>query len=391
MKIVDVKSIIISIPFKKPEIWAWGIRKGISNIIIEITTDEGLTGLGEISGFLPVTVLEQIVQETKQLLIGETPFCVEEFTKRFYAVGGWQYYRRIGNHVLCGIETALWDLIGKICKQPILNFFGGKVRSNIEYMYYLLRDDIEKMSCEAKAAVKEGYRTIYFKVGVNPKEDKAMVKAVREAIGDDIKLRVDANGVWSVGTAISILKHLEKYNLEFIEQPVVIGDLEGMKQVKNATGIPVAANESSWTGYDVLEIIKRKAADIVLIEPCQDGGLLAFKKTAAMAELEGLPVIKHSFGELGISTCASAHVISTASNFIFANQTYIPFLTDDVIQRDAYNYNGGILKLNTENPGIGVSLNREKIIHYNEFYNQKGNLNVSTEITEDYISWTPKY
>jgi len=391
MKITDVKTTLISVPFQRPEVWAWGKRTGISSVIVEITTDEGLTGMGEIAILPSVAVLERIVQEAKPLLIGETPFCIEAFTKRFYGIGGWQYYRRIANHALCGIEMALWDLIGKICNQPLLHLFGGPVRSEIEYMYFLLRDDIETMAAEAKVAVEKGYRTIYFKVGVDPAKDEAMVKTVREAIGNDIKLRVDANGVWSVGTAIRTLKRLEKYDLEFIEQPVAVGDFEGMKQVKEAVGIPVAANESSWTAHDVLEIIKRKAADIVLIDTHQDGGLLAFKKTAAMAELEGIPVIKHSFGELGISTCAAAHVIATSANFLFANQTFIPFLTDDIIQKGAFHYEGGKLTLVADKPGIGVSLDKEKMAYYAELYRQKGELRSTGEIAKGYVPWTPKY
>ena len=119
---------------------------------------------------------------------------------------------------------------------------------------------------EAKRCVREGFDTLYEKVGIDPKHDLASIKAIRDAVGYDVELRIDANQAWTPGTAVRLIRKMERYDLEFVEQPVLMYNLDALARVRNAVGIPILAHESSWTFHDSLNVIKRDAADAIQLD-----------------------------------------------------------------------------------------------------------------------------
>lgn len=348
-----------------------GRRPGVTNVLLEVSTDEGITGLGEAVGFPSVEIVESIIRTCRPRLLGQDPFNVERIMDLLYRAGGWQNFLNTGNIALGGIEMALWDIIGKACDKPLYQLFGGLFREKIPYMYFLPRKGPEEMAEQAAEAVEEGFRTLYIKVGVDPEEDVQAVQAIRGAVGSGPKLRVDANEAWSPSMAISMIRKMEPYDLEFVEQPVHFRDFDGLAAVKRAVGIPIAANQTSWTQYDVLEIIKRQAADIILTDPHQLGGLYIFKKVAAMAEYAGMPIVKHSFCDLGVSANAAMHIMASTPNFTLANQAYVAFLSDDIIVGGLPHYDGDCLTVSRK-PGIGVELDPDKVERYARLYREVG-------------------
>jgi L-alanine-DL-glutamate epimerase-like enolase superfamily enzyme len=372
MHITALKTTIVAMPFTGEEKWAWGGRGGLSNVILEIETDEGLVGLGEASGYPTPEIVLAVIRSLEPLVVGENPFHIERILKRMYAIGGWHHVRASSTGI-AAIEAACWDIAGKACGQPLVNLFGGPVRDRVEYMWYLVRKPAAELAADARDAVKRGFRTLYLKVGGNrPEEDIELVAAIREGAGPDALIRVDANEAWSSGAAIRIIRELERYKLELVEQPVSARNLKEMAYVRSRIATPMLANEASWTRNDALEVITHNAADVISVDWQMDGGLLNMKRGAGMCEVAGLPVLKHSLGELGIATYAALHVMASTPNFLYANQSYASFLSDDIIEGTGpLAYQNGCLGI-PQAPGIGVSLDRDKLARYAELYRKQG-------------------
>lgn len=369
MKIVDFRTTIVSIPFKEPETWAFGKRLGISNVVIELETDTGLVGLGEGMSFPYVRVTNEVLKVMQPVVLGRDPFDHEVILRELTQVYGWHHFRHTGNCALGGIDMALWDLVGQATGQPLYKLFGGAFRKQIPYYFYVPHKDPKLMAADAQRGVAEGFDTIYVKLGNGFDRDLEVARTLRAAIGPGPKLRVDANEAWSDGSAITLMKRMAQYDIEFFEQPLFYYDHAGAAHLRRSLGLPVAANQSAWTEFDVLEIIKQGAADVVLTDQHQLGSLSRFLHVAWLLATVGIPVVKHSFGDLGISTAAGMHVIASAPNFTKANQTHLGVLTDDIIEGGLPGFRNGCLTL-PEGPGLGVKLDRKRLEKYAKYFEQ---------------------
>ena len=159
------------------------------------------------------------------------------------------------------------------------------------------------------------------KVGFDEGGGLACLKDIRETAGPAAKIRLDANQSWSAGDALRIIKRFGKYDLEFVDQPVLMYNLDDLARVRSAVDVPIAFHESSWTMYDALNVIKRGAADVIHVDPRFDAGMVGARLTAGMAEAAGMPVVMHSSGELGVAQSAYMHLIASTPNFTLANQS----------------------------------------------------------------------
>jgi L-alanine-DL-glutamate epimerase-like enolase superfamily enzyme len=161
---------------------------------------------------------------------------------------------------------------------------------------------------------------------------------------------------------------MESFDLELAEQPVSGRNLAEMAYVRSRISTPLLANEASWTRYDQLEVIRHGAADVISVDNQMDGGLLNLKRSAGLCEVAGLPVLKHSLGELGVAMYAALHVMAATPNFLYANQGYASLLTDDIVRgAGPLPYIDGCLEVPT-GPGIGVELDDERVARYAELY-----------------------
>jgi L-alanine-DL-glutamate epimerase-like enolase superfamily enzyme len=371
MKIASVELTPVSIPFHEAETWVWGERKGISNVVIQLHADDGLTGLGEAVGFPSTPVVLEALKGLTPLLEGQDPHHVERITRLLYTRRGWHHYRHVGNGAIAGIEMALWDMIGKAAGQPVVNLLGGPLTEMVPFYYHIPWKPINAMAQDAKLAVAQGITTLYLKIGFGEEEDVAMVTAVREAAGPRARIRVDANEAWTPAEAIHMIRKLEPLDIEFVEQPVSMYDVDALARVRAVSAVPIAANQTSWTEFNVLDIVRRQAADIILTDQHQVGGLLAFKKVCALCEYAQLPVLKHSFGDLGISTAAGLHLLSSCPNTTtMASQTHLHFLQHDIV-RPAHAFTHGALRVPRAR-GLGVDLDPERMAEAHERYRREG-------------------
>lgn len=371
MKITAIRATPVCVPLASDELWAFGGRQGLVSIIVELVTDEDVIGVGEAPAYPTADIVLAVLRSLEDLVIGEDPRHIERIVRRIDAVGTWHHVRA-SSPAIAAVEMACWDIVGKLAGQPLVNLFGGPVRDEVEYFWYVVRSDTEAMRATVHEGLARGFETFYVKVGwADPAADIDVVATVRDAAGPAARIRVDANEAWSAGAAIRIVGDLEQFDLEFVEQPVSGRNLAEMAYVRSRLSVPMLSNEATWTREDVLAAVRAGAADAMSIDNQMDGGLLNMKRAAGIADAAGIPVVKHSLGELAIATVAAAHLIASTANFLYANQSYAALLADDVVEGGALSYERGRLRI-PDRPGVGVVLDPDRVAAHAERYRVEG-------------------
>ncbi len=374
MRITAIRATPVAVPYRYDEVWAYGRRTGQVSVLVEVDTDEGLTGLAEAAAYPSADIVLASLRTVEPLVTGADPRRIEALIHRIDLVGTWHHVRAT-SPAIAAVEAACWDLLGKACGEPLVNLFGGTFHDRVPFLYYVAKERPEEVAQEGARAAELGFSTCYLKVGSDdPDRDVARVAALRTGAGDAMCLRVDANEAWSTGACVQLVRRLREYRLEFVEQPVSGRNLPEMARVRERIGVPLLANEASWTRQDQLAVIRHGSADALSVDHQMDGGLLNLKRSAGLCEAAGLPVVKHSLGELGVALAASLHVLAATPNFRYANQAYGALLADDVTAGfggPAENYSAGGLAAPT-GPGLGIELDRDKVERYARLYEERG-------------------
>ncbi len=362
MQITGIETFIVSVPYKIPEKWGFGVREGSSPLILKVRTDEGIVGLGETQGPLDSRSIQAIIKnQLEDLAVGEDPFDIERIKRKFLG-NGLAWFPEASGCLMAGIEMALWDIVGKKLERPVYQLLGGRVRKKIPFGAYMFLKKPKEMAKDAETYAKEGVKLLKLKVGIDPDDDIARVGAVRKAVGAKIEIVVDANQAWSPGTAVRMIDKLSKYDLLFVEQPVGISDLDGMNWVRRRVRVPIGINEGITNASSVMAAVRREAADIIVTDVTVTGGISECKKVCVVAEAAGLPVIGHSGGELGINLAAMLHVIAATPNFIYPNDTYLGNMSDDILT-EPFLFDNGFIEV-PHKPGLGVELDERKVAKY---------------------------
>ncbi|HVY20609.1 MAG TPA: mandelate racemase/muconate lactonizing enzyme family protein [Bauldia sp.] len=369
MKITNIKATPVVIDFTEPEYWSQGKRLGVTAIIIEIETDKGITGIGESIPTPNVEVTVAAIQSMGAVLLGRDP---RELSRLWLDVqaAGWMEWQFMGNACFAAIEMALWDILGKAAGLPVHALLGGAIRDKMEVMGFVQNSTPEKIKADAARMVRDGFKTVYTKVGFGMERDIASVKALRAGAGEGVELRVDPNESWSSGHTIRMAHALQPYGLQYIEQPIRLDAIKEMAVLRQRSPVPIAANQASWLNWQVLDIIREGAADVIMTDPWQAGGILNFFKAAAMCEIAGLPIVYHSVGPLSIGTSAAMQVICSSKAFIYANQTYLHMNSGDVVKQRLKIERAHIAL--PKEPGLGLEIDQDALAGYHEEYKRRG-------------------
>jgi L-alanine-DL-glutamate epimerase-like enolase superfamily enzyme len=329
---------------REPLTWPGGVRQSASGLVVEVHTDEGISGVGEAPGPTLPTIQTIIEQELTQFLVGQDPLRTEWLVHRMEEFS--RNWSKIAAYAISGLEIALLDLKGKALGVPVVG--------------YLFIDEPEANARKAKAFVDAGYSELKLKVGRDFAQDHDGIAAIRHAVGPDVKLRIDANMIWSVPAAIKWIRGLEKFDLQYVEQPVPDFDVAGLAQVRRAVSVPIAADEGCTDVRSALELVKQDACDVFVIYPSEAGGLTRARQIAAIAEAAGKWCAIGSWAELGPATVANAHLVAATTTFAFASDTHYPLQLEDVL-REPLDMSDGLLAV-PRTPGLGVELDREAIV-----------------------------
>jgi muconate cycloisomerase len=333
---------------------------------VKVHTDEGVIGVGEASctprwsGEDQVTGAHLIRTYLEPLLMGEDPTQIEQATAKFRLAFAGNYFTK------SAVEMALWDIAGKVANKPVYQLLGGKVREFVPTKWSVSGVDPDKAAEIARWAISKGFKAMKVKVGIDPDGDVARVRAVREAVGSQIKLGVDANGGWKPADAVKMIERLREFDIYFAEQPVSPEDVAVMADVQRKIHVPLIADESLYTLQDAMTLARLGAAAVFSIYVGKAGGIGPAKKISDFAHKAGLKCTVGSNLELGVGSAAMVH-LAIAARGINAEELPCdiigPFYYEDDIVRKPLSILPGRAEPN-ELPGLGVELDEEKIGKY---------------------------
>ena len=309
MKITEVRIGMISVPLRVPFKTALRTVNSVEDVIVEIHTDTGAVGYGEapptgaITGDTTGAIIGALRDHIIKTIVGRD---VDDFENLLQAV---QKCIVHNSSAKAAVDMALWDLYGQLYRIPVHKLLGGS-RKEIITDITISVNDPEEMARDAINAIERGYETLKVKVGANPALDVARLAAVRQAIGPDYCIRIDANQAWTPKQAVRILNQMQEKGLdiEFVEQPVKAADFEGMKYVTDRSHVPVLADESVFSPDDALKIMQMGAADLVNIKLMKCGGIYNALKIASAAEVYGVECMIGCMLEAKISVNAAVHL-----------------------------------------------------------------------------------
>ncbi len=376
MKITDIithqLSVNVDEPFTSSRGWFYKTKGAL---VVEVRTDEGITGWGDCYG--PAAVCKAIVDTLlKPSVIGRDPFDVEVIWEALY--NKVKDYGLTGMTIsgISGVDIALWDIIGKACRQPVHKLIGGAFRPKVEAyatgLYFKNMDRLnEEAAEEARGYVEQGFRAVKMKIGLGSiKKDLDRVAAVRDAIGPEVKLMVDANHCFNVPQAINIGRELEKLDVHWFEEPVSPEDLDGYAEVSRRLDMAVAGGENEFTKFGFREILAKRAMDIIQPDVCAAGGITECKKIAALAQAHSVQCIPHAWGT-AIGLAATIHFLASLPEcppclvpmppMLEYEQTFNPFR--DELSQTKLTHTKGFVDVPT-GPGLGIEIDRKVLDRY---------------------------
>jgi L-alanine-DL-glutamate epimerase-like enolase superfamily enzyme len=331
----------------------------VNYALIKITTDAGIIGNGLGHGG---AIERATVQHLTPLLIGEDPIDVERLWHKMWVpklIGR----RGMTTRTISAIDIGLWDIRAKAANLPLYKLLGGyrdRVPAYIAGGYYEEGKGLPELAAEMEANVGMGARAVKMKVGGVPiAEDVARVRTVREAIGQDIKLLIDANCAYRAYEAVQLAKRVEEFAIFWFEEPVAPDDYEGHRRVAHATSIPIATGENEYTRYGFRDLIRHEAAAILNADAKILGGITEFMKVAALAQAHDLDIAPHGSQDIHI------HLVAA-----IANGLMLEFYRDTVdpmwgrIYRNTLSLNADGTVSPPEVPGIGAEVNEDVLAQY---------------------------
>ncbi|HAI10810.1 MAG TPA: glucarate dehydratase [Phycisphaerales bacterium] len=375
MKIVDMRVRTVAIPLTCQLRHNTGVHPGyFLRTVLELITDEGIVGLGEVGGGDQRGALTKL----KPRIIGLDPFHLEVIKLKVLR----SIYYLSNSRLYGAIEMACLDIQGKVLGRPVSDLLGGAVYDKIPMIAYLFwrydraSDGKDDTCAEDQAAwCRElhetlGVKSMKLKAGVMaPEEEARVLELIRKDLGDDFGLRIDPNGVWSVPTAVKIGKRLEPLAIEYFEDPS--WGLNGNAAVREQIRIPIATNMYPNRFDDLAPAIKMGSVDIVLTDIHYWEGPKGVKDLAAICQAFNLGVAMHSGAEFGIELAAMLHTASAIPQMTFAGDAHYHYLEDDIIVGGLMKYEDGCIKVPT-GPGLGVELDEDKMAKYERYFEEKG-------------------
>lgn len=378
-KITDIRATTVTVPLEAPLRHSNGAHWGrFVRTIVEIETDIGIIGLGEMGG--GGESAEAAFKALKSYLVGHDPFDLEALRFKICNPTASLYNNRTQMHA--AIEFACIDIMGKFLGVPACDLFGGRLRDAVpfaSYLFFRLPNQetgageirtADQLIAQALALKKtHGFTSHKLKSGVFPPGYELEVfRALAKAVGTD-SVRYDPNAAFSVEEAIRFAKGIEDLNNDFYEDPT--WGLNGMRRVRENTSIPLATNTVVITFEQLAANVLDPAVDVILLDTTFWGGIRPCIKAAGVCETFQLGIAVHSSGELGIQLATMLHLGAVLPNLVFTADAHYHQLVDDIIVGGPMRYENGAIKVPNA-PGLGVELDRDKLGRYSELYKSLG-------------------
>jgi L-alanine-DL-glutamate epimerase-like enolase superfamily enzyme len=362
-------------PFAKPIVMSGGPAKCADAVVLKIHTDEGITGVAETGdtslwymGESQDSIMSNLVNVfVPQILLGEDPFNIEKIVARMDKAA------RANNQSKAVVDYALHDLMGRALGVPMYKLLGGLSNPKIALAFVMSSGTPDEVGAEAKKLVKAGFKGLKLKVGARtPDEDIELVGALRAAVGNKIKIMIDANGGWVYHQALYVLQRVAKYDVYVAEQPVPWWDIDGLARLRRKVDVPIFPDESAKELNDLIKIIEKEAADGLFLKVPKAGGILKAQKWVAIAQAANLPVMCGCMIDSGLGAACTAQFLAATEwlgkieqeaigplNLYNIPDTVSTPLKDDLAVKVPRYENGFLYP--PDGPGIGVELNEAAV------------------------------
>jgi len=380
MKVKALDTYFLSAPLPQPVRTSTSTIARVSELIVKLTTDSGLVGIGEAHGpFLSqggpdaMKAVGQILERVTPLVVGQDPFSVERVWQDLFAltytsvrgVPTLAHQRRQLVTAISAIDIAMWDLMGKATGRPVHALLGGALRSKVPAyvtgFYYRDGEKPDDLRREAAMYLDHGYRTVKVKVaGLSPEADAERVGVIRKAVGDDVAIMLDANQGWDLPSALRATRLCEPYNIFWLEDPMPWYDeRHALRRLKAEVNVPISAGETEFTPHGLRTMVAEGLVDYLIIDSTWAGGLTVWRKAAVMAELYQVPMAAHHDPQIHV------HAVSASpTGFIlesFADPTRDP-LWFELFREQPKIVDGHMAVPDT--PGLGLELRQETLEKY---------------------------
>lgn len=379
MKITEVKTYVLQAMLPDKAFgWSQRVTDRRQTAICVVSTDEGLQGLGEAFYFGgPAKIAAEIISDVfGPLIVGRDPLDHNVIWDYLYNWTRDQGMKGITISALSAIDIALWDIKGKALGLPVYKLLGGAYRNKARAYATGLYEpqnvpSVEKTLVEEALGYKEdGFGGMKLKVGYGIKTDVRYVMAIREAIGEDIYLMVDANHAYNAAEAIRLAREIERFNIYWFEEPVPPEDLDGYVEVKKNSSIPIAGGECEYTRYGFRELINRRAVDILQPDLCAAGGFTEMIKIVAMATAANISLVPHVWGT-NVGLAASLQFFAALPHIPerrFPDEPFFEYDRSshplrDGVTLEKFALKDGYLSI-PDRPGLGVKLDTVFVAKY---------------------------
>jgi D-galactarolactone cycloisomerase len=318
MKIKTIKSFVLKNKLSKELGYSQQYYQNRTAHLVRVETDEGIVGWGECFGPGNIAIANKHILENviAPMVIGENPINKEHIWQKVYNLLRDSGQKGMPIQAMSGLDIALWDILGKKSKLPLYQLVGGMCNEQVSvYGYGMmlqrkpLKELIELFKEEAKIIKTKNFKAMKMKIGLGPKEDLELVRAVRSVIGDDYRLMVDANHAYNINDALYVGRGLDELKIHWFEEPIAPEDYKGYSELKNKIDTNIAAGEAEFTKWGWNELIRNRCIDIAQPEVCGLGGITEYLKIVANCQANFLPVVNHVWGS-AISVAVNLHLLT---------------------------------------------------------------------------------
>jgi len=375
MKITKIECIPVSLKFAKPMKMGGGTAVCADAVVVKIHTDEGITGIcetGDTSPWYMGESQDSIMYNINnvfgpQILLGEDPFNIDQIVARMDRAA------KVNNQAKAVIDYALHDIMGKALGVPVYKLLGGLSNEKVALAFVMSSGTAEEVGDEGRSLVKAGFKALKLKVGTKSiEEDLEMVGALREAVGNDIKIMTDTNGGWNYFQALRFLKKAVRYDLFLAEQPIPWWDIDGLARLRRKVDVPIFADEAAAELNDLFKLMQRDAVDGFFLKVPKAGGILKSQKWITIAKAAGYMVMCGCMINSGLGAAVEAHLLAATEwmgkieqeSIGPLNLYNIPDTVSTPLKNDLAvevpRYENGFL-YPPHGPGLGVELNEAAV------------------------------
>lgn len=371
MRIARLETYVLEAKLDKPIQFGIGPFGAFTATLVEITTDDGITGIGECIARKAPRVTDRVVRDLLwPILEGRDPQDAGGiWDDMFRQLRGWGHYRGFVQEAMSGVDQAIWDILAQSRGIPVYKALAGAGRDRVPvYASSVYIADLDTMARETREQVEKGHKAIKVKIGRTAEMggrhmDVESIRICREAAGPTIEIGVDVNGAYDASTAVKVCRQLEPYDLAFIEEPVYADDIDGYDLIRRSQSIPLAGGESEFGIFGFRQLLARRALDIAQPDVARVGGFTGGMRLGALVHAHNARYAPHTGFSCGVAQLASIHLAAAVPNLWLLEEMFIDNPLAEIFTEPLPKAKNGVVDL-PQRPGMGLALDKKKIAKY---------------------------